>query len=185
MSEEYKTDRKWSDEIFYDKNHSEFKKLLNEAEIFGPVSKIEPASKNDDNIYNVDTYINNIPIQVRLQRLSCKKSGKYYPTLRYGRPENPTEVFKMIKMYKKYRETGDNKMPIYLLWSMIDEKLSIVELKLINLHELFEDRMINVKKHPNYKMYEDSKKFIYKENQDGTSFLAVKTDKYTKYHFVI
>jgi len=183
MCEEYKNDRKWSDAVIYDKALPDFKNILTESEMLGHVNNIEPANQEDDNLYNIDTYINDIPIQVRLQRLSCKKSEKYCPTLRYERPGQPTEVHKMINMYNDYLKTGKHKMPKYLLWAMIDKKMSIAELKLINLRELFEDRWINLNKDPDYKMRDDSEKFIYKENNDRTSFLVVKTNKYTKYHF--
>ena len=133
MSEEYKNDRKWSDKIFYDSAKSEILKSLNLSQLFGIVTNIEPASQEDDNNYNIDTYINKIPTQVRLQRFSEKKDDNYYPTLRYGRPyDTSTEVRKMIKMYDSYLKTGNHKMPKYLLWGMIDEKNKLVEIKLIS-----------------------------------------------------
>tara|TARA_B100001248_G_scaffold173063_1_gene131202 strand:- start:520 stop:1080 length:561 start_codon:yes stop_codon:yes gene_type:complete len=184
MSEEYKNDRKWSDKIFYDSAKSEILKSLNLSQLFGIVTNIEPASQEDDNDYNIDTYINKISTQVRLQRSFEKKDNDYYPTLRYGRPyDTSTEVRKMIKMYDSYLKTGNHKMPKYLLWGMIDEKNKLVEIKLIDLRELFEDRWIAYNKDDSYRMTKDHEKFVYKENNDGTSFLIIKTDKYTKYHY--
>ena len=184
MCEEYKNDRKWSDEIFYDSAKSEILKSLNSSQLFGNVTNIEPASQEDDNNYNIDTYLNKIPTQVRLQRFSEKKGDNYYPTLRYGRPyDTSTEVRKMIKMYDNYLKTGNHQMPKYLLWGMIDEKNKLVEIKLIDLRELFEDRWIAYIKDDSYRMTKDQEKFHYKENNDRTSFLIIKTDKYTKYHY--
>lgn len=183
MSEEYKKDRKWSDSIIYDESKLEFVRLLNRSNIFGHVDNIEPANEEDDNVYNIDTYINGTPIQVRLQRVNNKKSKIYNPTIRYSRPGEKTEYFKMRIAYDHYIKTGENKMPIYLLWGMIDEKNKIVELKLINLHELFEDRKNNLNINENYKVINDSEKFSYKENNDGTSFVIIITDKYTRYHY--
>ena len=89
-------------------------------------------------------------------------------------------------MIKRYNKGEYKKIPQYLLWGMIDEKQNtIVNLKIISLHKLLEDRKNNYTKDKSYKIKNDSEKFNYKENNDGTSFIIIKTEKYTIYNYEI
>ena len=184
MSQEYKKDRQWSDEIFYDKSAADFIYHINKSNIFGEVIDLVPASIEDDNIFNIDTHINGDPTQVRVQREKNKKSEKYNPTIRYGRPhDTDTEVSKMIKKYDEYVETGNIRLPKFLLWALVDEKYKVVNLKIINLFDLLSDRKATHNNKKDYRMKDDKDKFSYKENGDGTSFLIIETDKYTVYDY--
>ena len=87
MSINYLNDRNWSDTIFYENGYEEFLYLLNKSTLFKKIKMYKGASKELDNIYCIDTIINNITCQVRIQRSENQKYSDYRPTIRENRKE--------------------------------------------------------------------------------------------------
>jgi len=175
MSSSYHDDRSWGDEIFYKKGKEKIIKILTESQEFGEVIDYVPASEEDDNIFCIDTDINDKPCQVRLQRSSNKKNKDYKPTIRAGRPSgSETELRKFIKNYPRHI-AGERCMPIYLIWILFDEEENeVISLEIINLISIFKDRNIRLSVDNSYRMKDDNDKYDYIENSDGTSFLVIK-----------
>jgi len=170
----YNRDRSWSDQMFYGDSQELIISILNESKLFGQVDDYKPSSVEDDNNHCIDTDINNIPCQIRLQQLKkIKNINDYQPTIRaYRSSGSETELRKFIKYYPKYIK-GERCMPKYLIWILINGN-QIIKLKIVNILDIIRDRYYLYNKDKSYRMIEDKDKYDYKENSDGTHFLVLK-----------
>lgn len=178
MSKEYIEDREWSDEVYYGEPKVELIDILNKTNLFGHIEDYSPASKDDDNMYCIDTYINDIPCQFRIQHNNGKKCKKYIPTLRYSRSSGSlTEIRKFIINYEK-----NVKLPKYLIWGIYnDEMKKIFQLEIVDIVKMLEDRFNKFDLDKDYRMKDDKEIYEHIDNYDGTTFLVIKEFKVFTY----
>jgi len=169
----YSQDRSDSDNYFY--NSKKVIEILEKSRLYGNIiQNLRPAKKFDDNEKATDTYINNIPAQIRIQFKNNKKgSSSYYPTLRYERknpPYNETETRKLIKMY-------DNKEKIpHLIWMLVDkEKDKIIQCIIVDLEKIMCQRKKKYDLDNTYKLTNDYDEI--KNTDNKTSFLILNKSK--------
>ena len=179
----YNGDRDWSDEIYHVNSKSDILDIVNKSELFGKVDNYLPASEEDDNINCIDTYINNIACQLRIQRSRGKKRKKYYPTLRYSRWGRDTEISKFIIKYTKIKKgITDIKIPKYLIWGVYDDELQkVTQLEIVDIIQLLDDRYHKYQLDNKYRMRDDTELYEYIDNNDGTTFLVIKSFTVFKY----
>jgi hypothetical protein len=184
MNNNYNSDRQWSDEIYHGSTKKPILDLVTKSRLFGKVEDYVPSSEEDDNINCIDTYINNTPCQLRIQRDSGKKRTKYGPTLRYSRMMgSKTEVLKFINNYnKKKKGIIGIKIPKYLIWGMYNDELQkITQLDIVDIDELLNDRHKKYEKDNIYRMTKDTELYEHIDNGDGTTFLVIKGFSVFKY----
>tara|TARA_B100000686_G_scaffold353934_1_gene461635 strand:- start:782 stop:1315 length:534 start_codon:yes stop_codon:yes gene_type:complete len=160
----YNEDRNDSDNFFY--NSKEVINIINQSELYGePVESLEPACEEDDGCKVTDTWINNKPVQVRVQFVENKKTtNQYYPTIRYIRRCEKTEIVKLIQMFQKGEKIPD------LMWLLI-QKNEIKQLIIVDLEKIIRERTQKHKKDSKYNLTMD---YQVKNNTDGqTSFLIL------------
>lgn len=170
MNKQYTKDRIWSDKIYYGEPKLQLIDIFNKTKLFGHIDDYSPASEKDDNMYCIDTYINNIPCQLRIQRNNGKKCKTYGPTLRYSRSHSLTEIRKFIINYKQ-----NDKIPKYLIWGLYDDEIKkIIQLEIVDIVKMLEDRYNKIDLDKDYKMKDDKENYEHIDNSDGTTFLVIK-----------
>lgn len=141
------------------------------------------ASSEEDRDNNIDYYIDGIPIQLRTQRVTNKKSKNYYPTLRYSRNHS----YYNSRKRSEFLKILDNKKrgtpyPKHLIWVLYDKSNSRIESLIITDIE----KLTNDYNNNEYALWEDSRTSTKAlDNSDSVNILWVKKNDDYSSEFLI
>ncbi len=154
----FKDDKQFSDEVF---SSNEIKNELLKSTLFSNAC-IKTATEKEDIQNCIDAYIDDCPIQYRVQKKAMKI--EYYPTIRYKRENSKhTDRIKSEYFKIKYNIENGEKYPKYLIWCLIDNntnrnllKLIIVDIKEIYKYDVnYFKEIINNDKSSSFLVLED------------------------------
>lgn len=136
MSKTVRNDWEWSDIVF------DSQSTINLLKKFYGDIHIKKATEKEDIHYNIDYYINDLPVQWRSQRLENIKGSieHYYSTLRYTRICSSHEDRKESELLKIVRNKKNGlPHPIHHIWCLADKNCKIVKCIIIDVAKFVSD----------------------------------------------
>tara|TARA_Y100001958_G_scaffold143915_1_gene121308 strand:- start:1848 stop:2459 length:612 start_codon:yes stop_codon:yes gene_type:complete len=183
MSGNFNDDNKFSDDCIDSgclRNH------IIKSELFGEgYDYVNTSGTKLDTDHNIDGYINNVPVQMHMQRFENIKGSikRYHAFTKYKRNKTnaKTELSKIIN-----NKENNRVYPKYIIWSIIEpdkdilHKIEIIDVNdmLINLNKNMEEyKKKNNLDEIDKKFYKDSKHYsTFYNKDDGTEPLFLKTE---------